>query len=454
MIKTFFGAIFRSPLSLVGALLTTVSAVLFLTLFVAAELNPRLGGGYAGIVSFVILPGVFVLGLLLIPLGLARLRKKEREGGEARAPVIDLNVPRTRMVVSMVALLTLVNVVIVATATYKGVQTMESVEFCGGACHSVMSPEYTAYQRSPHSRVQCTRCHVGSGAEWFVRGKASGVDQLVSVALGTYPRPIPTPVEDMREAEETCEECHARGRVMRDRLSVIDRFEEDEGNTWKKTVLLNKVAKVHWHVGSQVRFRSDAKRLFVAELERPLPDGGVRRWKNEQSPDAGVSDEWRTMDCVDCHNRPAHAYQRPRDEVDRALASGAVDRTLPFIRREGLRVVQLPWPDHDAAKAGIRRELSDFYAKRYPDVAAARVDRAAEGLFELYRRNVFPSMNIGWGTYPDFRDHDGEGGCFRCHTSDLTSADGLKVSDRCELCHLTLAEEEESPEILELMSEE
>lgn len=464
MLRDFFGAIFRSPLSLVGALLTTVSAVLFLTLFALAELSHGFGGGYAGIVTYLFLPALFVLGLLLIPVGLARLRRAERAGlgAAARAPVIDLNVPRTRYLVSLVSVLSLVNVAIVATATYKGVQTMESTEFCGAACHSVMSPEYTAYQRSPHARVQCTKCHVGSGAEWFVRGKASGAWQLVSVSLGIYPRPIPTPVEDLRPTKETCEECHARGRVMRDRLSVIDRFAEDEANTWKKTVLLNKVAAVHWHVRNEVRYRSDPRRQYVAEVELPLADGGVRTWRDQGAATtdggtAAASPTWRTMDCTDCHNRPAHTYQRAKDEVDRALASGALDRTLPFLRREGLRVVQHPWPSWDAARVGIRKELEAFYVTHSPGLARdepARLDAAAEALFGLYQRNVFPEMKIAWGTYPNFRDHDQDSGCFRCHRSDLQTADGAKVSAKCDLCHTTLAEEEENPEILEALSGE
>lgn len=457
MLRAFLGAIFRSALGIVGALLTTVSALLFVMLFVLAELNPRLGGGYAGIITFLVLPVFFVLGLVLMPIGLARVRRAERAGGEARAPVIDLNVPRTRSVVTMVTLLSVVNLGIIATATYKGVQTMDSVEFCGGACHSVMSPEATAHQLAPHAKVQCTKCHVGSGAEWFVRGKTNGIDQLFSVAFGTYPRPIPTPIDGLRSPSDTCEECHSRERGTKEQLRVINRFQEDEANTWKKTVLLDKVSVSHWHVRNTVRFRSNAKRTFVGEVELALPDGGVRRWKNAAGPpeDGGaLTDAWRTMDCLDCHNRPAHTYQRPRDEVDRALASGELDRELPFIRREGLRIIQGRWPSHDAAREGIAAELRAFYSKQAPAIEAGRIDAAAKALFALYSRNVFPAMNVQWGTYPSFRDHEGDNGCFRCHVSDLESPDEHKISDRCELCHLVVAEEEDAPEVLEFLTED
>lgn len=158
------------------------------------------------------------------------------------------------------------------------------------------------------------------------------------------------------------------------------------------------------------------------------------------------------MDCVDCHNRPAHTYERPTDAIDRALASGALDRTLPFLRREALRIVQLPFETTDAARAGIRSELHRFYDS---STTAPRVDLTADALIVLFERNVFPSMKVGWNTYPTFDDHeDDQSGCFRCHTSELEPVGGSRISGRCELCHVTVAEKEENPEILDSLSDE
>ena len=150
MLKVLFTRVSRSLISLAGIVLTTTSAVLFLSLFAIEESGVNHHGGYTGILAFIIIPSLFVLGLLLVPLGMALLRRADRKrlarGEPAQlAPVIDFNVPRTRLIVSVVAVLTVVNVVIIATGTYKGVETMESTEFCGGACHSVMSPEFTTY---------------------------------------------------------------------------------------------------------------------------------------------------------------------------------------------------------------------------------------------------------------------------------------------------------------------
>lgn len=474
MLKVLFTTVSRSLISLAGVVLTSISAVLFLSLFAIEEFGTGHHGAYTGIIAFIVIPSIFVLGLVLIPIGIALLRRADRKRlakGEPAplAPVIDFNIPRTRFIVAVVAVLSVVNVVIIATGTYKGVETMESTEFCGGACHSVMSPELTTYNRSPHSRVRCTQCHIGPGANWFVKSKLSGSWQLVSVALDLYPRPIPTPVENLRPARETCEQCHLPTRFVGDKLKVITRHAEDEANTPKKTVLMMKVGGVreggargvHWHVdpANTVRYRGDKKRLYVSEIELSLGDGGTRSFKNEAGPptDGGVvvmNEEWRTMDCVDCHNRPTHVYQRPGDELDLALTTGALDRSLPFIRREGLRVLKTPYASWDLAQAGMKKDLSEFYAKNNPDLDAKKVELAADALFTIYKRNVFPTMNITWGTYPSFRDHFDDSGCYRCHVSDMKTAEGKKLSQKCDLCHVTLAEEEEDPEILQMLSGE
>jgi nitrate/TMAO reductase-like tetraheme cytochrome c subunit len=175
--------------------------------------------------------------------------------------VIDLNVGRTRTLLLLFMALTLVNVVILAVSTYKAVEVMDSTKFCGQACHSVMAPEFTTYQRSPHSRVACVECHIGPGAGWFVKSKLSGSWQLISVSLDLYPRPIPTPVHNLRPARDTCEQCHWPNKFVGDRLKVITRFRDDEANTPEKTVLLLRVGGmqgreskgIHWHVDPACR---------------------------------------------------------------------------------------------------------------------------------------------------------------------------------------------------------
>jgi hypothetical protein len=471
MLKTFFTTVTRSLISLAGVVLTTISAVVFLSLFAIEVIGDTHHSTYTGIIAFLFVPAMFIFGLLLIPLGLWRLRRLEAKrapGEEVKAPVIDFNQPRTRLVFAGVSVLSVVNIVIFATGTYKGVETMESTRFCGTACHSVMSPEFTTYQRSPHSNVGCVECHVGPGADNFVKAKMRGSWQLISVSLDLVPRPIPTPVETLRPANETCGHCHQPEKWIGDKLKIIPRFADDEANTAKKSVLLVKVggtkngvaSGAHWHAspGTQLRYRGDTKRQYVAEIELSLPDGGVRAYKNEDPLPEGqaLSESWRTMDCTDCHNRATHVYRRPRDEVDEAMAMGDLDPSLPFLKREAMRAVQVPYASWTEMETGLEKDLTGFYTANYPDLMktdAAKVTAATKTLAGIYRANIYPEMKIQWGSYPNFRDHFEDSGCFRCHTGNMKTAEGKKVGQKCDTCHTVIAEEEEAPEILELLGE-
>ena len=457
-----FVAFMRSRISLIGALITTVSAVLFLTLF-AVELVGFHTAPYLGILAYLIIPALFVLGLVLIPIGIWRERRRAAAGeAAAAAPVIDFNRPRTRQIAFLVLALTVINVVILGAATYKGVEVMDSTEFCGGACHAVMSPEFTTYQRSPHARVRCTECHIGPGANWFVKSKLSGSWQLVSVLFNLYPRPIPTPVHSLRPAHETCEQCHWPTKFVGERLRVHSQFATDEKQTEKKTVVLlniggiapGKPPGIHWHVDprNRIRYRSDSARQHIYEVELTGADGKVKVFKGSATPKPEqVEPGWRTMDCVDCHNRPTHIYRQPGDEVDAALESKQIDPSLPFIKREGMRAIEAKFASQSDAQVGIQKAVFEFYQKDYPDLLKSdskRIEGAAKALFDIYSQNVFPQMNITWGTYPVFLQHDG---CFRCHDKEHKTEGGERISKSCDLCHQVLATEEKDPEILQLL---
>jgi len=468
----FLAHVTSTPLGMAGAVLTTVSAILFLTLFALEQVGFH-GGPYLGILAFLIIPGIFMAGLALIPLGLWRDRVRRRraleEGapGAEQLPVWDLNRDRVRRNFLVFILLSAVNVVILVVATYKGVEVMDSTQFCGAACHSVMDPEYTTYQRSPHARVKCVECHIGPGANWFVKSKLSGSWQLVSVALDLYPRPIPVPVHNLRPARETCEQCHWPQKFVGDIFKVNTHFEEDEANTRVETVMVVKVGGregershgIHWHVDPrhEVRYRADENRQHIYEVEM-IEDGVVKdRWKGPEadSEEAQAAATWRTMDCVDCHNRPTHIYRMPETEIDSALDEGRIDTTLPYVRREGLAALEREYPSHEAARAGISAAIEGFYAKSYPDVARDRKDAVAEAgreLGNIWCWNVFPGMNITWGTYRSDIGHpdmSSEVGCFRCHGGEHTDENGDSIPMDCTMCHNVLAEREKNPEVLQ-----
>ena len=466
MFKNFLASITRNGISLAGTGLAIASAVLIISLFFMEQLGFE-GGPYLGILTYLILPVLFVLGLALIPAGAVLYRRKlSRMHGDGQTPVLpvfDLNVPRTRRWLFILLGATMFNIVVLAGATYKGVEVMESVEFCGLACHSVMEPEHTAYQRSAHSRVACAECHIGPGADWFVKSKLDGAWQLVAVALDLYPRPIPTPLHDLRPARETCEQCHWPTKFVGDKLTVRKRFADDEASTELTTALLLKVGGtagdrshgIHWHVdpGVQIRYRSDPTREEIYEVEFTDSDGELKHFTDRRAPEEGG--EWRQMDCVDCHNRPSHKYFPPEFEVDRALVEGQIDRALPFIKREAVRIIDQQYASHEEARTAITAELGKFYADNYPDIAesqAGAIDTASQALGDIYSVNVFPQMQVWWNTYPEHIGHETSEGCFRCHGRRLRTEDREQISQDCDVCHTVLAEEEETPSILDLLN--
>jgi hypothetical protein len=314
--------------------------------------------------------------------------------------------------------------------------------------------------RSPHARVRCVECHIGEGADWFVKSKLSGSWQLVSVTFGLYQRPIAVPVHSLRPARETCEQCHWPQKFVGDRLKVLTHHAEDEANTPQKTVLLLHVGGtrsdrshgIHWHVDPNVavRYRSDAKRQKIAEVELVEKGKPTKAYVNESLKD--VAGEWRTMDCVDCHNRPSHIYRMPQVELDAAIEEGRIDGKLPFVRREGLRILKTEYPSHEAARAGIAQAVSEYYKANHPALAGSKaVEQAGQELGNIWCWNVFPQMKVTWGTYrlnighPDMEPV----GCFRCHGGDLVSKDGAEpVTSDCNACHSLLAQDDPDPEIL------
>lgn len=474
MARHFFASLTSNPISLAGTALAVASLMLIITLFIIQATGFE-GGPYLGILTFLILPMFFVAGLVLIPIGIMRQRKRARKlaaSGEAPPlfPVIDLNQETTRKSVIIFMVLTMINIIVIAGATYKGVEVMDSTAFCGLACHIVMEPEHTAHQRSPHARVDCVDCHIGPGADWFVKSKMDGAWQMVAVTLNIYPRPIETPLHDLRPARDTCEQCHWPTVFVGDKLKIETTYADDEANTELRNAILLKVgglhgresSGIHWHVDPnyQIRYRSDSSRMNIYDVEMTRPDGSVTLWQVDGMPDD--AEDWRVMDCVDCHNRPTHIYRPPGEEIDQLMAAGVIDTSLPYIKREGVRIIeQAEYDSHAEGRIGITASLEAFYRENYPDLMveqAEAIAMAADALGDVYSWNVFPHMRVNWDTYPDHSGHppirsrENAPGCFRCHNRDHQTADGERISRSCDLCHTVLAQGEEDPEILRLLN--
>lgn len=430
---------------MVGIALTTAAAVVFIALAVAMFAG-LLANPYAGLVVFILLPALVVLGLLLIPLGMRLQRKALAEGRASEDwPVIDFGQSRTRRVAIIVTALTAINVVIVLVAGYGTLHWMESPQFCGAVCHEPMHPQYTAWQNAPHSKVTCVQCHIGEGGQAFVHYKLAGVRQLVHVVTNNYPRPIPG-VADMRPALETCGNCHWPERSAGDVLRLSRTYGDDEDNSESVTAMTLHVGgpspkQIHWHANRNLQIdyvHTDADRQTIPWVKVTRPDGSVEEFTADGAkPEEIAAGTSRRMDCLDCHNVVAHRIApTPEEAVDGAMAAGDLPRSLPFVRREGVKLVQAKYQDEAAAMTGIADGLRGFYKTQSGSVDAAALERAVTTLQGVYRRNVFPVMNMTFGVYPDNIGHTSSLGCFRCHDGSHLAKDGATaISSDCETCH-------------------
>jgi hypothetical protein len=440
----------RHPLSIVGAWITTLSAFVLLLVFVidmfGAHSNP-----YVGLVFFLILPGFFVLGLALIPLGIAFERRRRMKGlSERRMPRIDLNDPVHQRVTVIVLGLTIVNVLLVSLAAYRGVEYMESPQFCGQVCHTVMQPEFVAHRDGPHSQVACVECHVGSGAQSYVYYKLNGLRQLAHLVRNNYPRPVPSPVFNLRPARNTCETCDWREKFHSDKVVVVPSYASDEKNTSSPTRLVLHVgggmpqlglgAGIHWHTNPQNEIEyvaTDEKRQEIPYVRLTGQDGKFVEFRTAEGTDEKIAaGERRRMDCADCHEPADARLLRRRSARSCAMAGdpqhGAV-RPASGDRGGG--------GEHE--DRGNRRSrdprsgFAPFTAPRPRRHAAqgADLDRLVTTAQFLYARHAFPAMNVSFGTHPNNLGHTDAPGCFRCHDDQHKSPEGRVIRQDCDLCH-------------------
>src|SRR5215475_8054588 len=308
----------RNPISLIGLALALVAFGNFLFLFFL-DLTSDHPSPYVGILAYMIAPGFMVAGLALLPLGTwyDRRKRSRQAHGEGRYWHLDFNDPSQRGALTFVLTFMIAFIGLSVVGSYQAYEFTDSVQFCGQLCHTVMSPEYTAYQLSPHARVACVDCHVGQGATWFVKSKLSGSRQVFAAAFNTFPRPIPTPVHNLRPAQETCEQCHWPKKFYGGQLKVFTHYSNDETNTQRQIRMLIKTGGgdpatgapegIHWHmnIGNKIEYvATDEKRQVIPYIHVEDLQGRVTEYYAKDSTlsrDQIAKSSRHHMDCVDCH---------------------------------------------------------------------------------------------------------------------------------------------------------
>lgn len=428
-------------ISLAGIILAASSFFAVVCLLVI-DLFREFSNPYMGVLTYLVAPGFLVSGIALIIIGAWRERRRRRRLAPGEVPeylLLDLNDPhqRNRFVTASVA--TMVFLLITAIGSYRTYHYTESVQFCGRTCHTVMKPEFTAYQNSPHARVTCTQCHIGAGADWFVRSKLSGTYQVYATIANKYPRPIPTPVKNLRPAQDTCEQCHWPQKFFGAVEWARTYYLADDSNTaWSVRMLLKvgggdpsrgPVGGIHWHmnVANKVEYiAADESRQTIPWVRLTDASGRVTVYQSTNPPPDGVI---RRMDCIDCHNRPSHIFYAPAEAVDSAMALGKIDPKLPSVKKNAVAALTGDYATEPEALAKISERLGGPYG---PAVVAA--------VQKIYRENFFPEMKVNWKVYPDNIGHKIWQGCFRCHDDQHVSADGKAITTDCNSCHTIIAQ--------------
>jgi len=455
--KTLLGKAWQTPLGVFGIGLTTISITLII-LGLIGHLSGLIQNHYFAIFTFLFLPAMMLCGLCLIPLAFYFQRKSwfKKSLINKENLKIDLSDKRHRKGVILFTVLSVINATLLVLVAYEGYHFTDSSYFCGVVCHQVMDPEYTAYQRSPHAKVECVECHIGSGADWFVRAKLSGLRQVKAVFDGDFNRPIPAPVEHLRPARDTCESCHWPEKFHGKRIKEFISFTNDN----QKDVVVQEIALhiggrnpvtevfegIHWHVSRDIQVKYQAlnkKRTKIGKVKVIRQKGATEEYLIDNGePEEGMEPQWRLMDCIDCHNRPTHVYEELEQVVDFGLYSKKINPEIEGIREDSISVLEENYMSRDEATDQIVENLLELVAKRHGNEFVAEheneIVKSGTFLLQAYLNNVWPKMKVTWGTYRQHLGHqfDEEGyGCFRCHNDEHETKFGKIIRQDCDLCH-------------------
>lgn len=448
-------SLLQNWVSLVGVILAASSFFAAITL-IGFDFAKGFATPYMGILAYLVTPGFLVAGLVLVALGAGLERRRRHSlapGVIPRLPRIDLNIRRQRNAVAAVVVVSFVFLVTTGLGTYQAYHFTESVTFCGQTCHTVMKPEFTAYQNSPHARVMCVQCHIGPGAGWFVKSKLSGTYQVYSTLFRKYPQPIPTPIKNLRPAQETCEQCHWPRKFYGNAERMNYHYLSDStSRPWTIRLLMKigggspengQVGGIHWHMNIAYRIEyiaTDSARQVIPWVRITGPDGKATVYQAEAdslTAEQVDSASVRTMDCIDCHNRPSHIYNPPARSVNLSMSTGRISTRLPWIKKNAIALLTAEYDGTRQALQAIAAGLEQEY-QGFPDTAAVR--RTVAEIQHIYQTNFFPEMKVNWRAYPNNLGHVIFPGCYRCHDGKHKSADGRTITHSCTACHIIISQ--------------
>jgi nitrate/TMAO reductase-like tetraheme cytochrome c subunit len=444
---------FNNWITAIGAVLAVGALFSFALLvwmdFTQGDTNP-----YLGIFTYIVAPGFLIAGLALTFFG-AWAQRRWAIKHAATMPDkwrLDFHDRKQRGRILLFGSGALGFILLSAFGSYQTFHYAESNLFCGQVCHEAMNPEFVTYQRGSHARVDCVACHVGSGAQWFVKAKLNGTHQLIAYTLDNYDRPIATPLKNLRPAQDTCEKCHWPEKFHGNIEVNYEHFLSDKKNTPYTARMLLHVNKsgpgsplggIHWHVNENERveyYATDAKRQDIPWMRvTNLKDGTSRVFKIDSFQGEPPANQIRTMDCMDCHNRPAHVFPSANDAVEKSMAAGALSTKLPNIKRVA---VQAMTQKDITTSTEAPQKIADFIRSKYTDPALApELPGAIAAVQQIFASAIFPERKADWRVYPNNIGHKDWAGCFRCHDDKHKTSAGEKVrSSECNSCHTIIAQ--------------
>lgn len=443
---------FNNWISAIGGVIG-LGALFSFALFVWMDFTQGQKSPYLAILTYIIVPGFLIAGLAAVFGGaLAQRRWMIKHAHVPDKWRLDFSEPTHRRWIVLFGIGGVGFIMLTAFGSYQTYHYSESVTFCGEVCHAAMNPELVTYRKGAHARVECVECHIGTGAQWFVKAKVNGTQQLIAFTLDNYKRPIETPIKNLRPAQDTCEQCHWPQKFAGNVEINFEHFLSDKKNTPYQARLLLHVNKsvpgspiggIHWHVSSTDRveyYAADAKRQDIPWMRvRNTKDGTARVFRIDSFKGEPPADQLRVMDCMDCHNRPAHKFPTANDAVEQSLAAGTLSTKLPNIKRVA---VQAMTQKEITSSTEAPQKIADFVRAKFTDATIATgVPGTIAEIQRLYAETIFPERKADWRIYPDNIGHKDWPGCFRCHDDKHKTSLGQTVrSSDCTSCHTLIAQ--------------